>query len=161
MRDALHYCRIVLSNRKPSTASVYKALEEIRLALEPDPIYDPEDPWASRTIPNPKLAKKTAQQQEAFGWVYLDALTEQFKLANCGTLYRLPGEGRSPLYTSPPASKPLADEQIDNTTHKQVDDLLDHIYEYGTAAEGINFRVRGIARAIEAKLREKNTGELK
>ena len=55
------------------------------------------------------------------------------------------------IYTSPPAQrKPLTDEQIDNTTRKQVDDLLDHIYEYGTAAEGIDFRVRAIARAIEA-----------
>ena len=54
------------------------------------------------------------------------------------------------LYTSPPQRQPLTDEQIDNATRKQVDALLDHIYEYGTAAEGSDFRVRAIARAIEA-----------
>ena len=48
-----------------------------------------------------------------------------------------------------PAKQSLTDEDIDNTTRKQVDDLLDHIYEYGTAAEGIIERVRAIARAIE------------
>jgi len=63
-RDALHYARIVLSNRRPSTESVYEALQRIQLALEPDRIYDPEDPWHSRTIPNPKLAKQPARQQK-------------------------------------------------------------------------------------------------
>ncbi len=53
------------------------------------------------------------------------------------------------LYTAPQPRRRLTDEDLDNTTRKQVDDLLDHIYEYGTAAEGINYRVRAIARAIE------------
>ena len=53
------------------------------------------------------------------------------------------------LYTAPQPRRRLTDEDIDNTTRKQVDDLLDHIYEYGTAAEGIDYRVRAIARAIE------------
>ena len=57
------------------------------------------------------------------------------------------------LYTAPQPRRRLTDEEIDNTTRKQVDDLLDHIYEYGTAAEGIDFRVRAIARAIEAAVR--------
>ena len=55
----------------------------------------------------------------------------------------------TPLYTAPQPRRRLTDEDLDNTTRKQVDDLLDHIYEYGTAAEGINYRVRAIARAIE------------
>jgi len=53
------------------------------------------------------------------------------------------------VYTAPQPRRRLTDEEIDNTTRKQVDDLLDHIYEYGTAAEGIIERVRAIARAIE------------
>jgi len=53
------------------------------------------------------------------------------------------------IYTAPQPRRRLTDEELDNTTRKQVDDLLDHIYEYGTAAEGIDFRVRAIARAIE------------
>ena len=59
---------------------------------------------------------------------------------------------RGPNGECPDAPQPrrrLTDEEIDNTTRKQVDDLLDHIYEYGTAAEGIIERVRAIARAIE------------
>ena len=55
----------------------------------------------------------------------------------------------NPYAVSQPKAEPLTDEEIDNTTRKQVDDLLDHIYEYGTAAEGIDYRVRAIARAIE------------
>lgn len=54
------------------------------------------------------------------------------------------------VYAAPQPRRRLTDEEIDNTTRKQVDDLLDHIYEYGTAAEGIDYRVRAIARAIEA-----------
>lgn len=55
----------------------------------------------------------------------------------------------NPYAVSQPKAEPLTDEEIDNTIRKQVDDLLDHIYEYGTAAEGIDYRVRAIARAIE------------
>ena len=53
-----------------------------------------------------------AQQQEPVAWADLNALTEQFNSVNCGTAYRLPGENRQPLYTSPQPSKPLTDEQI-------------------------------------------------
>jgi len=64
-----------------------------------------------------------------------------------------------PLYTAPPKQwVGLTDEELDNATRKQVDDLLDHIYEYGTAVEGVDYRIRAIARAIEAKLKEKNHG---
>ena len=72
-----------------------------------------------------------------YGWYEaIDRVKEE--LANFG-----------PLYTAPQPRRRLTDEEIDNTTRKQVDDLLDHIYEYGTAAEGIIERVRAIARAIE------------
>lgn len=46
-----------------------------------------------------------------------------------------------------PAAQPLSDEQIDAATASARDALLDHIYEYGTAAEGMQRRVRAIARA--------------
>lgn len=72
-----------------------------------------------------------------YGWYEaIDRVKEE--LANFG-----------PLYTAPQPRRRLTNEEIDNTTRKQVDDLLDHIYEYGTAAEGIDYRVRAIARAIE------------
>jgi len=50
----------------------------------------------------------------------------------------------------------LTDEQIDSATSKERDQLLDHIYEYGTAAEGILERIRKLARAaIDAAMGEK------
>ena len=45
----------------------------------------------------------------------------------------------------------LSDEQIDAAIGKPLDDLLDHIYEYSTAAEGIKERARRIARAVIAE----------
>ena len=84
-----------------------------------------------------------AQQQEPVAWADINALTEQFNSVNCGTAYRLPGEGRQPLYTSPPASKPwvwLTDEEVKNCI----------------ASTAYSFEAVDIARAIEAKLREKN-----
>ena len=52
-----------------------------------------------------------------------------------------------PLYTEPRQWVGLTDEE------------LNHIYKYITAAEGISTRIRAIARAIEAKLKEKNCGQ--
>jgi hypothetical protein len=40
------------------------------------------------------------------------------------------------IYTTPPQRPPLTDEEIDKATAQERDALLDHIYEYGTAAEG-------------------------
>lgn len=54
------------------------------------------------------LRERLAQpEQEPLAWANLNELTEQFNSVNCGTVYRLPGEGRSPLYTTPPQRKPL------------------------------------------------------
>lgn len=57
-----------------------------------------------------------------------------------------------PLWPEPPRSprKPLSDEEIKFATFAERDDLLDHIYEYGTAAEGVLERINKLARAIEA-----------
>jgi hypothetical protein len=41
---------------------------------------------------------------------------------------------------------------------QRADALLDHIYEYGTASEGIRPRLKSLFTAVEAKLREKNGG---
>ncbi len=43
-----------------------------------------------------------------------------------------------------------SNEAIDAATRDATDALLDHIYEHGTAAEGIRPRVRAIARAVLA-----------
>ena len=58
-----------------------------------------------------------------------------------------------PLFTTPPQRPPLTDEEIDKATAQERDALLDHIYEYGTAAEGVLERIRKLCRAIERKVR--------
>jgi hypothetical protein len=55
----------------------------------------------------------------------------------------------TPLYTAPPQRKPLTEEEIDAATAQERDALLDHIYEYGTAAEGVLERIRKLCRATE------------
>ena len=45
----------------------------------------------------------------------------------------------------------MTNEQIDNAIRKFADDLLDYIYENGTACEGITARVRAIARVAITK----------
>ena len=56
-----------------------------------------------------------------------------------------------PLYTAPLQLKPLTDEEIDKAIAQERDALLDHIYEYGTTAEGVLERIRRLARAAIAK----------
>jgi hypothetical protein len=56
---------------------------------------------------------------------------------------------KTPLYLAPPQRKPLTEEEIDAATAQERDALLDHIYEYGTAAEGVLERIRKLCRATE------------
>lgn len=49
-----------------------------------------------------------------------------------------------------PSDQPLSDEQIDAAVAAARDELLDHIYEYGTTSEGVLRLVRRIARAALA-----------
>lgn len=87
------------------------------------------------------LADQPAQQQEPVAW--MDEFGNVFPLsAQRGPRYL--NEPMKPLYTSPPASKPwvgLTDEQIQAFAFEAVKDNWDWLK---------------FARAIEAKLREKN-----
>ena len=68
---------------------------------------------------------------------------EHLERVNCGTAYRLPEEGRQPLYTAPQPQREwvgLTDEEIDKTHETQVWDAR-----------------RSYARAIEQASKEKNT----
>ena len=56
---------------------------------------------------------------------------------------------KTPLYLAPPQRKPLTEEEVDAATAQERDALLDHIYEYGTAAEGVLERIRKLCRATE------------
>jgi hypothetical protein len=81
------------------------------------------------------------------GWVKLDEVHQHFDSVSCGTIYKNPGEGRSPLYTAPPQREwqGLTDEEVGMLT---VFDGLHHV-EVPLLAS--------FARAIEAALRSKNT----
>jgi hypothetical protein len=70
------------------------------------------------------------------GWVKIDEVREHFDAVGCGTIYKTAGEDRTPLYTTPRPWVGLTDE-----------DLVDCESE-----EDVRF-----VRAIEAKLKEKNT----
>ncbi len=78
-----------------------------------------------------KQALEHPSQQEPFAWADLNALTAQFNSVNCGTAYRMPGEGRQPLYTSStpcPTCEALARtvmlDQTSHDTHRKPTDEM-------------------------------------
>jgi hypothetical protein len=77
------------------------------------------------------------------GWVKIDEVREHFDSVGCGTIYKTAGENRVPVYTTPPAAQRpwvgLTDEEVMQTMNG---DWTSQFY---------------FARAIEAKLKEKNT----
>ncbi len=75
------------------------------------------------------------------GWVKIDEVREHFDAVGCATIYKSAGEGRSPLYTAPPKR-----EWVGLTAY-EIQEIHSGNQHWG------NF-----ARAIEAKLREKNHG---
>ena len=87
-------------------------------------------------------------EPEPVAWANLNALTEQINSVNCGTVYRLPSEaeGRQPLYTAPPQREwqGLTDEEYEAMAETYVTNCYFDTLKY--------------AKAIEAKLKEKNSG---
>jgi hypothetical protein len=79
------------------------------------------------------------------GWVKIDEVREHFESVSCGTIYKHEGEGRVPLYTSPPQRTwvGLTEEDLK---------LLSAEWRIVYGAWMDDF-----ARDIEAKLKEKNT----
>jgi len=106
-----------------------------------------------------KQALEHPSQQEPFAWADLNALTAQFNSVNCGTAYRLSGEGRQPLYTAPPpcpTCEALARTvMLDQTSHDarrkpltplEIENLRDeHLY----SVQGVIQGHEAFARAIE------------
>jgi len=82
------------------------------------------------------------------GWVKIDEVREHFDAVGCATIYKSAGEGRTPLYTAPPKREwvGLTDE----------DALCLWTNDVPRPVMGKN-KVLAFARAIEAKLKEKNT----
>ena len=75
------------------------------------------------------------------GWVKIDEVRQHFDTSGCGTIYKTAGEDRVPLYTAPPKKEwvGLTDEEI-----------------YEAVENSNSVLVKDMARAIEAKLKEKN-----
>jgi hypothetical protein len=76
-------------------------------------------------------------------WMYPDARCDRNCLYLCTKGFTQFPECATTLQQR----KPLTDEQIDNAIRDDGNILLDHIYEYGTSAEGVTERLRSIARA--------------
>ena len=128
-----------------------EALENVRIDYDfhGNPL-DEDNKQIEPAITSLRQAIAEAEKQEPLeywnaveGWVKLDEVREHFDSVNCGTIYKNNGEGRVPLYTHPQPKREwvgLTDEEIDeavkscNTTDT---------YKY--------------FRAVEAKLKEKNT----
>jgi hypothetical protein len=102
------------------------------------------------------------------GWVKIDEVREHFDAVGCGTIYKSAGEGRSPLYTAPcQTCQSLAMAVMnDQTYHEKVipkrewvgltDEEIDSVrYKRDWTAHWTDTT---FARAIEAKLQEKNGG---
>jgi hypothetical protein len=101
------------------------------------------------TIPTPMAEPEPFEYWNAVdGWVKIDEMRQHFDTAGCGTIYKHEGEGRIPLYAAPPQREwvGLTDEEM-FAALVQVDPLTKRL------APGFEY----FARAIETKLREKNT----
>ncbi len=130
------------------TAQLLEAITTLRAAIEAETAQgqEPLGYWnaVQGWVDLPEETHKPA------AWVYPE-FWEHLERGNCGTAYRLPGGGRQPLYTTPTAAlKPLTDEQIGMAFRKAF------------PVGGVVFTNGAIdfARAIEAKLREKNGGKV-
>ena len=79
------------------------------------------------------------------GWVKIEEVRQHFDTAGCGTIYKTGGEGRVPLYAAR-EWQGLTDEEIIDAANMAPFETMVSAEDY----------IYIIARAIEAKLREKN-----
>jgi hypothetical protein len=159
-------------------------------------VIDDADGMGTRFIPVGRMchdaakslrqAIEQAEKQEPFGWAKLDEVTEHFNSVNCGTIYRLPGEGSSPLYTTPQPQQQEIDWKDQYEKQKRRSDMWQAKYEKDIgpiekagpvtaqrewqgltdeeialvcaecAASAHNWNDISFAHAIEAKLKDKN-----
>ena len=81
------------------------------------------------------------------GWVKIDEVREHFDAVNCGTIYKHGGEGRVPLYTTPP-QRPW----VGLTDEEMSDIVADMDVDFGD----LLWKVICLTKIIEAKLKELN-----
>ena len=130
---------------------VLDALNDVRYRIEFGQMNLSDDTDAAIETLRARLAQPEPEPLEYWnaveGWVNLDEVRQHFDSVSCGTIYKKPGEGRQPLYTAPPQLEwqGLTDEEI----------LEEYRQSYGDDG---NLTDVYFARAIEAKLKEKNHG---
>jgi hypothetical protein len=97
----------------------------------------------------------TPEVNEPEGWVKIDEVRQYFDSVGCGTIYKTAGEGRVPLYTAPYTKL----DTTDRVLHKEWVGLTDEEIqaERHKLDPTAGWTYYPFARAIEAKLKEKNT----
>ena len=122
--------------------------------MKPIAWYDPTNGAVSTDKDSPLftplgqvLPLYTKQEQEPLeywnaveGWVKIEEVREHFESVGCGTIYKTAGEGREPLYTTPPQRTWVGLTEAQCGVLWKVDMTPFDYYQ-----------------AIEAKLKEKNT----
>jgi len=145
--EALKLALEALETKGEHHPRVYQAIAVIKKALaQPEHGWTPERIAGMARLKEAQDKKLAQPEQEPLeywnaveGWVKIDEVREHFDSVGCGTIYKTAGEGREPLYTTPPQRTwvGLTDEDISEIVR-------------GTHNTG------SFVRAIEAKLRSKN-----
>ena len=122
-----------------------EAMQMALEALESDPISHAGLVSRKQAITALRQALETEQEPCEYwhaveGWVKIDEVREHFDAVGCGTIYKSAGEGRSPLYTTPPKREWVG------LTLNEAEDFYE---KYPDRAELIN--------AVDKFLAEKNT----
>ena len=128
-----------IGNRDKAITAIREALAEQPAQQEPVEYWTVADGWVSEQAEVPAAA-----------WIYPE-FWDHCKMVGCGTAYRLPGDGRLPLYTSPPASKPWVGLTVDEVW--KDDDAMALNAEMGLSLD----QMMELIEWANAKLREKNT----
>jgi hypothetical protein len=84
--------------------------EALKLALEALKQIDEAMPFPVAKLAQKVIKEALAQPEKepleywnaVEGWVKIDEVREHFDSVGCGTIYKTAGEGREPLYTTPP-----------------------------------------------------------
>jgi len=135
-----------------------KAITSIKEALaQPEhlvtkPLSLPEQEWTPKDMayrPGGLAQPKPLEYWNAVeGWVKIDEVRKHFDSVGCGTIYKTAGEGRAPLYTSPPKREWIRLTPADF-------EKLEQLYGHQVSND---FAFADIVCQVEALLKEKNNG---
>ena len=93
------------------------------------------------------------------GWVKIEEVRQHFETVSCGTIYKTGGEGRVPLYTTPPNREwvRLTDEDMEWCYDKQRQTYNRHKMSVrGQMVTEADDPTMHLVWAVEAKLKELN-----